>query len=111
MLDLFPTLNDLCKLPKVNGLSGYSITTLLRDPNQNWERPAITSHGQGNHAIRTKNWRYIRYADGGEELYDHQSDPHEWDNLADQPKHRQLKSELAQWVPAADVKPAGKKKN
>ena len=42
----------------------------------------LITYGQGNHAVRIGRWRYIRYHDGGEELYDHDSDPHEWKNLA-----------------------------
>ena len=105
MLDLFPTLIELCELTQVEGLSGQSITALLKAPDQNWKRPAITSHGPGNHAIRSKRWRYIRYADGGEELYDHSNDPHEWTNLANQPKFAAIKNELAGWLPTDDAKP------
>ena len=105
MLDLFPTLIELCELTQVEGLSGQSIAALLKAPDQNWKRPAITSHGPGNHAIRSKRWRYIRYADGGEELYDHSNDPHEWTNLANQPKFAAIKNELADWLPTDDAKP------
>ena len=52
-----------------------------------------------NHAVRTEKWRYIRYADGGEELYDHDADPHEWTNLAKDEKHAAVKKELAKWLP------------
>ena len=41
----------------------------------------------GNESLRTDRWRYIRYADGSEELYDHNNDPHEWTNLANNPEH------------------------
>ena len=41
----------------------------------------MTTYGWGNHGIRTENWRYIRYQDGSEELYDHRKDPNEWNNL------------------------------
>lgn len=110
MLDLFPTLNELCELPEVDGLSGQSIAALLTRPNSNWERPALTSHGRGNHALRSQRWRYIRYADGGEELYDHANDPNEWTNLASRPKFAEIKTELARWLPEADAKPKKRKK-
>ena len=51
----------------------------------------------GNTAIRTKNWRYIRYAKGGEELYDHRSDPNEWNNLI--LSQRELANTLTPWLP------------
>ena len=55
--------------------------TILKDPKAEWERPALTTHGRNNHALRTSRWRYIRYADGSEELYDLAVDPGEEDNL------------------------------
>lgn len=70
LIDLFPTLNELCGLPDVQKLDGTSLVPLLREPALAWQRPALTTHGQGNHAVRTDRWRYIHYADGGEELYD-----------------------------------------
>ena len=108
MVDLFPTLNELCELPNVEGLSGQSLKPLLKNPEQEWERPALITSNQGDHAIRSKRWRYIRYADGGEELYDHQNDPHEWHNVADEPSNQQIKSKLARWLPTTSAKPLGK---
>ena len=110
MLDLFPTLNELCELPEVDGLSGQSIAALLTDPNRDWKRPALTSHGRGNHALRSQRWRYIRYADGGEELYDHANDPNEWTNLASRPEFAEIKTELVRWLPETDAKPKKRKK-
>jgi arylsulfatase A-like enzyme len=110
MLDLFPTLNELCSLPKVDGLSGQSIAGLLTDPSRVWKRPALTSHGQGNHALRSRRWRYIRYSDGSEELYDHANDPNEWTNLAARSEFAGIKSELASWLPETDAKPMKRKK-
>jgi hypothetical protein len=82
---------------------------LLRDPRHPWDRPALTTHGQGNHAVRSERWRYIRYADGGEELYDHERDPHEWTNLADSPAHAAVRAEHARWLPRTDAPPLGRK--
>jgi hypothetical protein len=78
----------------------------MRDPG----RPALTTHEFRNHALRSQDWRYIRYADGGEELYDHRSDPHEWTNLADKPELEPVKTELALFLPQTDA-PARKNKN
>ncbi|MEM9369410.1 MAG: sulfatase-like hydrolase/transferase, partial [Planctomycetota bacterium] len=111
MLDLFPTLNELCALPKVGGLSGQSIVALLTDSNRAWVRPALTSHGPGNHALRSTRWRYIRYADGDEELYDHEQDPNEWTNLATRSEHGEIKAELARWLPESDANPKRSKKD
>ena len=110
MIDLFPTLNALCSLPSVSSLDGQNIEPLLRNPEQRWERPALTTHGQGNHAVRSRRWRYIRYADGGEELYDHSHDPNEWTNLASKPEFIDIKNNHAQWLPKTDAVPVRKKK-
>ena len=52
-----------------------------------------------NHSIRSKRWRYIRYSDGTEELYDHDSDELEWHNLASDPNYAEVKEALKQWLP------------
>ena len=81
LLSLFPTLAELCSIKQRPGLEGTSIVPLLKDPKAKWDRPAITTYGQNNHAVRSDRWRYIRYNDGSEELYDHSKDPNEWKNL------------------------------
>lgn len=103
LIDLFPTLNELCALPPVAGLEGHSLVPLLNEPARGWERPALTTHGQGNHALRSERWRYIRYADGGEEMYDHDSDPNEWTNLASDARFAKVKAEFARWLPETDA--------
>jgi arylsulfatase A-like enzyme len=98
-LGIYPTLCDLAGLPLPGHLQGASLKPLLSDPAAAWERPAISTMKQGNHAVRTDRWRYIRYAGGGDELYDEHADPHEWTNLASRPEHAALKAELAKWLP------------
>lgn len=100
LLDLYPTLVELCGLPAVDGLEGLSLAAQLRDAAAPRERPAITTHNADNHAVRSESWRYIRYADGSEELYDLRSDPHEWTNLAGDERHATVKREHARWLPA-----------
>ena len=95
LIDIYPTLIDLCSLGRNKALEGQSLVPLLKNPKVKWDRPALTTHGRNNHALRTPRWRYIRYSDGSEELYDHDSDPNEWTNLADNSKHGELKNELA----------------
>jgi len=110
LLDLYPTLVDLCGLSSRDGLEGVSLVPLLLDPGAEWDRPSVTTHGRNNHSVRSERWRYIRYADGSEELYDHNVDPCEWTNLAGKPELRKTKDELAAWLPkenALDAPRAG----
>jgi arylsulfatase A-like enzyme len=109
-IDLFPTLNELCSLPAIAALDGISLVPLLKNPSLEWTRPALTTHGQGNHALRSERWRYIRYADDGEELYDHATDPNEWHNLAGKPEFHTVKTELAKSLPKTDAAALGSKK-
>lgn len=106
LLDIYPTLIELCGLSSRKDLEGISLLPQLRDPTTKRERPAITSHNQGNHAIRSEHWRYIRYADGSEELYDHRSDPKEWTNLAGRPEVVSIIEEHRRWIPKIDRPPA-----
>ena len=103
LLDIFPTLADLAGLPALAGLEGLSLVPQLRDATAPRERPAITTHNQGNHGIRSEHHRYIRYADGSEELYDLRDDPHEWTNLAARPTSSALLAEHRRWLPQVDV--------
>jgi choline-sulfatase len=105
LLDMYPTLLDLCGLPPNKALEGTSLVPQLKDAKAARERPAITTHNPGNHAVRTEKWRYIVYADGSEELYSNAADPHEWNNLAKEAKFAEVKKELAKWAPAKSAAP------
>ena len=107
LLDIFPTMIDLCQLGPVKGLEGHSLKPLLNDPKAAWPHAAITTWYYNNHAIRTARWRYIRYRDGGEELYDHDADPLEHDNLASQSQHETLIRKLRDQLPKKNVLPDG----
>ena len=78
----------------------------LKDPGTPRPRPAITTHNHDNHGVRSENWRYIRYADGSEELYDMRKDPNEWTNLIGNPEYDQVIAEHRKWVPKLSRKPA-----
>lgn len=108
-MSIFPTLTDLCGLPTPPHVEGTSLRALLADPQAAWDRPALTTHRFKNHAVRTEEWRYIRYANGDEELYHELSDPNEWTNLARDPKHAATKAQLATRLPVHDEPAVGGK--
>jgi len=105
LLDLYPTLTELCGLSSPMNLEGHSLVPLLKDPQASRVWPAITTHNQGNHSVRTESWRLIRYADDSEELYDMKKDPHEWHNLASDPQFASQKAELTRWLPKTSAPP------
>jgi arylsulfatase A-like enzyme len=109
LLDLYPTLIEMCGLPAKRELEGTSLRPLLQDAGAT-RRPAVVTYLPGNHAVCTRRWRYIRYRDGGEELYDRTADPHEFRNLAGLPRHQELKRELARWAPRASAPPKPERK-
>lgn len=106
-LSIYPTLTEVCGMPTLQHVEGRSILPLLRDPNAEWEHPALTTWRFNNHAVRTADWRYIRYANGDEELYDEANDPNEWSNLAAKPEFAGRKAELAKHLPAKNAAEIG----
>ncbi len=110
LLDLYPTLIDLCSLKKRPELEGVSLKPLLTDPQTKWERPSLTTHGKNNHALRSSRYRYIRYADGSEELYDHDEDPMEYNNMADKADLQKVKQEFSKWLPKINADERRRKK-
>ncbi len=99
LLDIFPTLMELTKSPKVDGLEGHSLLPQLANSNAERSFPAISTHNRNNHAVRSETHRYIVYADGSEELYDLSSDPHEWNNLIDTKEASAIVAELKKHLP------------
>ena len=110
MIDIYPTLVDVCGLTPKAELEGVSLKPLLLNPQAKWDRPSLTTHGRGNHSVRSERWRYIRYSDGTEELYDHDADEMEWTNLASDAKYARVKKDLAKWLPKTDVPEISRKK-
>jgi choline-sulfatase len=103
LVDIYATLVDVCRFEQMPELDGNSLMPLLRDNSVKRARPAITTHSRGNHSVRSENWRYIRYADGSEELYDHRVDPNEWENLANKAQYADIKREHAKCLPAEEA--------
>jgi arylsulfatase A-like enzyme len=101
-MTIYPTLCDLVGVPIPSQVEGRSIRPLLDDPKAAWDATAVTTYGQNNHAIRSEGWRYIRYANGDEELYDETADPYEWKNLAGSAEHAAKKAALAKFLPSVN---------
>lgn len=83
LMDIFPTLTELCGLPEKEGLSGESLVPLLKEPGRGAGsgRAIVTMEGWEHFSIRQGDLHYIEYGDGTAELYDLGDDPEEWKNL------------------------------
>ena len=100
---IYPTVCALTGVKAPGHLDGRDISVLLKNPRAAWDIPAVTTHGFKNHTVRSEGWRYIRYENGDEELYDTGTDPLEYTNLAGRPEHAARKIELAKWLPKTDA--------
>ncbi|MGH8474658.1 MAG: sulfatase-like hydrolase/transferase [Methylococcales bacterium] len=99
LLDIGPTLLDLCNIEQRSRHDGASLLPVLDKPELADLRPPITTWGKGNHAVRRGPWRYIQYRTGETELYDHRSDPDEYANLARFPEYASVQADLQRFVP------------
>ena len=103
LIDLYPTLLELCDLPAREANEGDSLVPLLDDPEANWRFSTITTYGRANHSIRSDRYRFMRYEDGSEELYDHQQDPHGFTNLATSADHQEVVRQHRVELPSHDA--------
>jgi len=96
LIDMYPTLVEMCGLPKPRQtLEGHPIAETLREPAKAKDRNVFLPHmNPGEYAVINRDWRYIRYGEDGEALYDLRKDPNEWNNLASLPEHGALKKQL-----------------
>ncbi len=102
-MSIYPTVCDLLGLPIPAHVQGRSLLPLLRNPAAPWDGVGITTHGRGNHSVRDRQWRYIRYEDGSEELYDHHCDPNEWTNLVSRADSAPIIARLKALLPATEA--------
>jgi uncharacterized sulfatase len=102
-IDIYPTLVEVCGLPMPEGLQGLSVLPLLRDPQRPWRQAAFSHspvHPTGM-TMRTQRYRYTEWGNPKlAELYDHENDPLEHDNLANDPAHAELVREMRQMFAA-----------
>jgi uncharacterized sulfatase len=110
LLDVYPTLCDVCGLKPPAGLQGQSLKKLLDDPGLPGKKAAYTQVGRGGgktafmgRSVRTERWRYTEWDGGkkGVQLYDHDADPHERTNLAKDPRHAATVKDLQALLHAA----------
>lgn len=100
LIEVYPTLVDVCRLPPRSGLSGQSFAPLVRDPTATTSNRAVVSvFGDKNYAVIDSRRHFIRYADGSEELYDYHADPREWKNLAGDPQYAAAIAEMRKALP------------
>jgi uncharacterized sulfatase len=112
LVDIYPTLVELCGLSKPLGLEGRSLRPLLDDPGRAGKAAAYTQVRRENclgRSVRTARWRYTEWDDGrqGTELYDHDTDPREYVNLAGDPKWGEVQSRMRALLSARVEKMAG----
>ena len=100
-MDMFPSLLEMCGLPPRSGFAGVSFAPQLKNPATPRD-PSLTAN-EKEFTVRSERWRYIAYLDGSEELYDHNKDPNEWDNLAGKPDFSETVKTLKAFVPKNPV--------
>jgi arylsulfatase A-like enzyme len=100
LMDIYPTLVEMAGLERPDHVEGRSLVPLLENPDRNWDFPVLSTYGYGNHAVVSADYRYIRYVDGSEELYDIVADPNEWTNLAGKRRFARVIDDLAEYLPA-----------
>jgi arylsulfatase A-like enzyme len=99
MLSVYPTLLDICGLPAYGRTEGKSLVSVMHTEKKDEGAYALTTFGRNNHGIKSGGYRYIRYEDGGEELYDHRTDPDEWTNLAGQAGYTEVIEAMIRYLP------------
>jgi arylsulfatase A-like enzyme len=101
LLDMYPTLIELCGLPANPENEGRSFAPVLKDPTLAWNHPTLTTYNCGNHSVTDGRYRFTYYGakGGAEELYDHSTDPLEHRNLASQPEYKEIIERLRLVMP------------
>jgi arylsulfatase A-like enzyme len=97
--DLHPTLLELAGIPLKTDMEYRSLVPLLKEPDRPWDHPALTTYDFSEFSVRVEGWRYTRYIDDSEELYDHRTDPEDWTNLAGDSRFQDVKKRLAGMIP------------
>ncbi|WP_120181455.1 sulfatase [Pelobium manganitolerans] len=107
LVDIYPTLVDLAHLPAYSANEGFSLVSLFKTADKKWKHPAITTWGKDNHSIKTRDYRFIQYEDGSQELYDLKKDPNEWENLAKDKRYASIILKMKQLLPKQNAEWSG----
>lgn len=99
LINIYKTMAELANIKAPAYVDGNSLVPILKGVDTPLTHPAITSWGRGNYAVRSENWRYIKYFDETEELYAHSSDANEWHNVSQAPEFKSKKEALSQYLP------------
>lgn len=102
LLDVYPTVVEMLGVEKRSDLDGRSLLPLVEKPDAKWPYAALTAIGRGTFSVRNAKWRYIRYFDGSEELYNLKNDPDEWINRIADPQYAKIASRLSKQIPVND---------
>ncbi len=107
LIDIYPTFVEMCDLPSPHqSLEGTSLASTLNNPSSAEDRSVYLPYMMpGEYAIINRDWRYIRYGEDGEELYDLQKDPNEWKNLARSSEFDCIKNGMRASAPASFAAP------
>jgi len=103
LMDIYPTLVELCNLPPRTDFDGISLKPILENPDSLQLRPIISTYDYGSYSVRYDHWHYIQYIDDSEELYNLKEDPEEWHNLAAEKDHKKIKTQLANYIPSNPI--------
>ena len=100
LIDMYPTLLELCGLPENPENEGRSFAELIHNPDMKWNTPTLTDYNYGGHRVYDGRYSYIVFTEQGtEELYDHKTDPMEWNNLVQEDAYAAVKARLKALIP------------
>jgi arylsulfatase A-like enzyme len=100
LIDIFPTVLEAAGIAPPAGHDAHSLLARISGEDCERAEPVVSTWKRGNHSVRTLRWRYTRYSDGGEELFDHGVDPFEWTNLAARAEFAAVREDLARRLEA-----------
>lgn len=103
LIDIYPTLAGLCKLPPNPKNEGVDLFSILHDPVKAAQKCVITTYGFKNHSVYWDDWHYIHYKDGSEELYNLKNDSNEWENIASKDEYSEIKLKMKQKLPEVNL--------